>query len=216
MHGKIRRRPGRGGLAGDDSARPEPRPVEAEERPLGHGPGKGEGKRVGFGRKVDDDLLFLRLDRDPDRRVDRPDLEVEGVQPALADPLAERDPDRPAEPSGRELEVEVDDVLPDRRERFGGHRGSPRRGTGLRSASHRRRDGSEGYPFSRRADASREPLNSPAWSFVRLTAKAVGKHPVSFRTRKLSPLAFRAVLKCASLREPRKAVSLRNLASGTA
>jgi hypothetical protein len=36
----------------------------------------------------------------------------------------------------------------------------------------------------------------------------VGKHPVPFRTRKLSPLAFRAVLKCASLRETRKAVSL--------
>lgn len=42
---------------------------------------------------------------------------------------------------------------------------------------------------------------------IGLTAIAAGIHLVSFRTQQLSPPAYRAVLLCASQREPRFAVS---------
>ena len=144
-------------------------------------------------------------------RVYRSDVEFERVQPTLADPLGQRDPDGPPEPVRGHLQMEVDVVLADAGERFGGHRGSPKRPARRAPVRRGRRAPSGDTVFPAAAAPIREPLNSRDFSFGRLTAKAVGKHPVSFRTRKLSPLAFRAVPKCASLREPRKAVSLRNL-----
>src|SRR5580658_8182353 len=58
-----------------------------------------------------------------------------------------------------------------------------------------RNEGSELGPRRARTSRLKLTLNRPARSAFWLTAKAVGKHPVPFRTRQLSPLAFRAVLK---------------------